>query len=418
MQFSFKNLFFALISLMLLYSCSEDETIIGSGIHESGALNVKKLIDTDINAYTIYDDSLLTKNHGSVLGFYRDNVFGSVSAGIYSQMSLRGASADFSPHTFDSLTLDMQISGVYSNSLSDESPKVYLQVYQLSDEIKVDSNYYSTNSAQYNPTPLFEGEVTLSTDSVTVNGEKTAPHFSVRLKDEFMNLLHENFTSNKGLYEKTKGLYFRVDPSRSDNAMAYINFALDSSLTGVKLHYKEKDSTSAKVYTFSLGKESFKFSEFKHDYSGTALSVFTSNPKDSIAKSPYLYIQSLGGTLVRVKIPGLKDKSKYPEKMIINEANLILPLADINPDNNPPSQLYCAMYKEDGTVGAILDYFDGTYDSSKKQYRICLTRHIQNLLYGTIDDWGLLVYINGRGAIANRCVIDGNNAVLEVYYSE
>ena len=414
-----------MLPLIFLYSCKQDETIIGSDIYEADSFNVKKYVDTDIEAYTIFDDSLRTSGYGTVFGFYKDNVFGSVNAEIYTQMSLRAANVDLSAVTFDSLTLNLQIAGIYSQLSSSKSQKIYLEVHQLSNLLRADSSYYSTNSISCNPSPLFEGEVILSMDSVESNGKKLAPHISVRLKDEFMNLLKDNFTNEVAFVEKIKGLRLRIDPARSDNAIAYLDLRLDSTLSGVKLFYKENPNTdTVKIHTFSLGSGSLKFSKFEQNYSGTALSTFTTNPKDSIAKSPYLYLQSMGGTMIRMKFPSLDDAVRsFPKNVIINEASLILPLADINPNENPPpSQLVCWMYKADGTLGNILDltgnYFDGTYDPIKKQYRMRLTKHIQSLLYGTIKDWGIVVFINGRISTANRCVIDGNNVKLEIHYSE
>ena len=412
-------LFFSL--LIMMFSCKREDTEVGLELQSpSDGLDLKKEIfkNTDIKAYTVWEDSLNTFGYGSVFGYYKDDVLGEMQANVYTQITLTKNNLDLSNLTLDSITLDLQFSKLYpSKKIYTYPKKVFLQVYQLSKELEIEA-YYSTQSVPCAPTPLYEGEVTLSMDSI---GSKP-PHISVKLSEAFLNSLKTNFTSNEAFISATKGLCLKIDPARSEQngTMMYLNLSDSSSLTGLKLHYRDGDSTG--VQPFSIGRNSLKFSEYKHNYAGTVLAPLMSNRGDSVAANPNVYVQNLGGTSVQLNFPTLEEWGKKHPKAVINSASLILPLVSGDVNDNPPHQLYCFAYNQDRRLGDLIDlsenYFDGKYESRK--YRMRITRHIQAILNGGYGNWGLVVRCRRPDKVseANHCVIDANNISLEILYSE
>ena len=144
----------------------------------------------------------------------------------------------------------------------------------------------------------------------------------------------------------------------------------------------------------------------------------------------------MGGLKVRILFPTLRDLG-INGRIAINKANLIVSLD--NNDNTvsdyaPPTQLVL-LEEKDGKIRFLLDqyegmtYYGGAYNSSKKEYKFNIARHIQQVIDGPErngkENLGLylVVWTADRPNSANRVVLKGpkrqsGNLRLQVTYTK
>jgi hypothetical protein len=123
-------------------------------------------------------------------------------------------------------------------------------------------------------------------------------------------------------------------------------------------------------------------------------------------------------------------RKKHPWA-VIHHAELILPVNELA-DTQPPVRILANKNLNDGTSVLISDAnfvsnpnfysgFDGYYDKKKNQYRLRVTRHMQELLRSG-KDYGTELYIDARRSSALRTVINGTDAakpvLIDFVYSE
>lgn len=417
------------VALTFLFSCNREETEVGFELGNPDRIDVLDFEKTDVQSYTLFEDSIYTSDFGGVLGCYKDAYFGEIHVDIYTQISmLKSSTIDYSEYILDSVRLDLGISGLYPAATSNYPKEIFLQVYQLAEELVKDSSqyHYSTDSVACG-NELFSGKVSLSMDSTV-----SKPSISVLLDNEdFLNCFKAKFTSSSSLISATKGLCIKANLSLSDGdgALVYIDQS-DSSSTGVNLYYRKTETAdTSSVQKFGIGSSSYQFSRYRYNYTGTALTPFVNNIHDSIEGNPNLYIQNLSGVCAKINLPDLKEWNEAHPGAIINNAILVLPLITDAVNNEPIPQLICQAYTATGsktpildlsttTSEAILTSFGGKYDSNKKEYRMRITRHVQNILNGEFKGNGLNIIGYNRRTVANRSVIDGSKISLEIHYSE
>ncbi len=413
MQNSFRIIFLIFLFPVFFTACTDEESELGLNLQDPNSLLYTADTTLRATAYTFLHDSLKTSSVGThLLGFYKDQTFGQVSASIFSQISLQD-SKGFElqgAYTLDSLVLTMVFSGIYPANQNSKS--LHIQVYQLSEDMSTDATYYATSTVAYGSTPLFDGNVTFnSTDSVKMGGINYPPQIRMRLSNDFMNKIGtRKFDSNEDFIKFVKGLYIKVVPDGSAGTVGYFNLA--STYSGMSLYYKASGG-EATVYNFIFDSKSAHFEHIEHNYAGTALSTFNSNRKDSIDGSSKLYLEALGGTYFKFYLPDLAALKN--QRYSINHATLVIPVSSETPDSDPPQTIVCLMNTSTGGTSSILDMTsDGSvvsisYDASRKQYRIPLARYVQNILNGHNNDFGVNVYVTAATTTANRVVLNGTN---------
>ena len=81
----------------------------------------------------------------------------------------------------------------------------------------------------------------------------------------------------------------------------------------------------------------------------------------------------------------------------------------------------------DGTTALLPDlvegstFFDGVYNPLTREYKIRITRYLQQLLVSTDPDYGLVLLVDNRRTTANRVMLKGTNpggVRLEIKYNK
>ncbi|MFN7013651.1 MAG: DUF4270 family protein, partial [Bacteroidia bacterium] len=139
---------------------------------------------------------------------------------------------------------------------------------------------------------------------------------------------------------------------------------------------------------------------------------------DSSIGKQKVYIQSMGGVKTKVYFPYFKNIAANGN-VIINQAELVLSVNEdesVTNQYSPHNRLTLAAAREDGTNAIIIDqleseiYFGGNYNTTTKEYRFNITRHMQRLINGQVtEDYGLFILPSGGAVNANRTVLHGSD---------
>jgi hypothetical protein len=331
-----------------------------------------------------------------------------VFAGFYSQFVLpsNNITLGASP-VFDSV----QISFAYLGSYGDTSKTMTFNVSELSEALKRDSAYRSNRSFALSGTI---GSVTFRPrlkDSVLVAGKKRAPQLRFRLDNAFgeriFNAINAGSAATDDKFQELfKGVYVSPDAS-SDGSILY--FSPVSDQTRITLYYK--NSSGPASLEIPSGSRAAKHNYFSHKYSGyiNDTLVNSSSKSDSL-----LYLQSMSGLKVKITLPHIAG---FGKRISIVKAELVVPAipdADVK-KYSVPDRLFLFEADSAGESAILADqlsplgsnYYGGSYDILKNEYRFNLAKHIQELLAGE-PEYGLHLVVGNPVSSAERVILLGN----------
>lgn len=412
-------------SLLLLFSaCKKDESIIGLELQDGNALLGTQFSDTTtISAYSVREDSIITTRlANNVLGFVNDPIFGRTQAGIYTQFDLSGSGITFPNNAqLDSVVLTLQYAGFFGDTTSPTT----IKVYELSERLDRNTVYYSHSSLQTkgeNLTYSSDYQLFLKPTSQTMEDTNVKnPHIRIRLSDQFgtERLLHNPSLSDNAAFQNDfKGLYIVSEGANGTGNLAYVN--LIGALSGITIYYHD-DLATGKKYTFSISSTNCTFFNFydHFSYNSAAQSL-----RNQIVNLDYthckdeLYLQGTSGVKVHLDFPYLKQAFK-DKKVVFNKAELVISNLsdDVATHFFPPSDLGLQLVRSDHSIGYLPDdeiytstnYFGGTYDTEKKEYRFRITKYVQQAILSQTTDNGINIVVSGAGNRANRLVLVGTN---------
>ena len=425
-----------LLTCIVLCSCKDEHTPIGEDI-------LGNLVDTEftdtitLQAYSFLEDTVNTTNtSANILGHTFDPVFGKSSAGIYTQLALSGSAVNFGDHpVIDSLVLTLQLSGYYG----DTNSYVGIRVHQLSEALDSQAQYYQNSTVNYDPTPLnynLTGYTIRPSSTVVVDTSVLGAHLRVRLSDQFGQYLlnHQNDLNNQ-FQNFLKGLYIEaVSHTGNDGYMLLTN--MTSALSGMTLYYHNEDGQKQR-YTFACSDNCVRFTHIDHTYSSSGSSDFIQEVLQGQASlgDKVLFIQGGGGVKTRITFPYLENTfAKFNNRVFIHRAELVI--TNAQPDEKifvqPTILTLQGIRKSDNAIRFLPDddyytnanYFGGTYDDSKSEYRFRITKYVQQLILQQ-GDWSNAVNLIVRGSAVrpHRLVLDGTDTEsptrlrLEITYS-
>ncbi len=405
---------------LFLSSCIDNVTSIG--------LNLIDEVGTDftdtatVTAYSVREDSLSTSAlTANLVGEVEDPVFGPLKAATYAQFALSGASVNFgnSP-TLDSVVLTLQLSSYYGDTTS----KVGIRVYELTEDLSPDRYYQNSTIAYDESAPLnysLAGYSIKPNTKVTVDTGIYNAHLRIRLSDSFGRQLlsqQSEMTSTNAFQRVLKGLCI-ASVSHTGSVGYILHSSMTSSLTGITLYY-HNGGTAAK-YTFPCDKSCARFTGYTHHYESSTNADFVQEilNGDRSVGSKTLFAQATGGIKTVIRFPNLKDAFKsLNNRVVVNKAELVI--CNVDPDEKylvQPSGLSLqgistatgkTTYLPDDEYYSSTNYFGGTYDADKKEYRFRITKYVQDLILGNTeyaDSVNLVV--KGAGVRANRLIIGG-----------
>ena len=429
-----------MIGILAFASCKKSPETIGNNlISDDNYIAIYHTDTTEIVCHS-YLDSVSTSNAtNALLGAMKDPVFGATEAGFYTQFrpSVAGQSFGNNP-IVDSLVLQLYLVGYYGDTTVMQT----VHAYELTDSLSYEASYYShstvaigsidhANGCQFSPRPKTKMHI-IGTDTVP------QPIIRIPLSQDLGNQLVNLDTSaysRPDLFKKHfKGLYVTCTPVSLDGAINSIDLT-NNSYTMLQLYYHNAATPNKPMrYNFYVTSSDTYFNHFDHDYTqGDPEFVSQLTEGHAALGQSTLYLQTMGGVRAKVFFPNLSHWADTLEgcRLVVNEAKLILPASQTLMDSvyKAPSSFVLVGFNTDSTTYLLPDYlegssfFDGTYNSSKKEATFRITEYLQSIIMGKKDNLGLSLGINGAAYNATRYVINGPNATdeekmrLEVTYS-
>lgn len=421
------SILLATAGLFMFLSCTEKESDLGIDLQDPSTI-YNGIRDTAYGtAFTVYDDSLLTSNLSQgLVGCYSDDVFGSAEAILFTQVNTaNGEGVEFDQYCrIDSVVLSIAISELYTSGSSKGLKDLHFEIYRLDGEIMKDSVYYAFDQVAVGGECYFDGVVRmLEGDTMVAN---------IKLNDNIISLFNNKVYANGDEFANTlKGLRIRL-LNDGNPVMASVNLAAAATRMSVYYAYTGGEDIINRTYDFIIGNTAPHFMQFKRNYTGV-LSSFNTNHSDSLDGSSYLYLSPMGGTNINFNIDAFVRQFHQDHPFaVIHYAELILPVADLAPDQKPDLIAALKCYS-DGSAVNIPDMYDaytyngydGKYNAETNCYRLRITQHMQKLL-GSGMDLGTLLVLNGRRSSVAHTIINGCSAAatsdnpirIEFVYSE
>jgi hypothetical protein len=355
----------------LLFSCTRISTSeLGLDFLSQDAISTRDtILDVETETVVMEDSLRIYPSDQQVLGdITNDPLFGSTSASLFLQLK-PGFYPFFIRGTKDSIIVDSAVlilsyRGFYGDS--SKPVKIYINKIDPATPLTVGKLYASNYPNAYgirkgvsagNP-KIFD--FANARDSIKDRFENARNQIRLRLNQSIAVELLKTFDSN-GVYRNDTTFRnafsgFALTTSPADNHNALIRIALLDSNTKLALYY----STSA---TGSVTRDTL-VTHFRFTYSTAQNANFIQRNRaateiashlNGFAKDSLVYVQTSPGTMVKIKVPGLKTF----ENKIIHRAELI---AEQVPDA-------ARLTTTDSYMTAPNFLFLGVYDSASKQLR-------------------------------------------------
>ncbi|NLN96481.1 MAG: DUF4270 domain-containing protein [Bacteroidales bacterium] len=398
-------------------SCTDNNDLIGLNIQPPGEELKYFVTDTfSVFAYSVREDSVKTDKLGlSLLGSMFDPVFGKTTASIYTELRLTSLQLNFGEGAvIDSIILKMAYVGVYGDSSTMQT----FRVYEMTENIDIDSSYYSNKITAYGSQIGFE-QIIPPVDSIPVDTIKIAPSLRIPLNDggilaeKLLSGTSDDYSSNEKFREFFKGIYITADPVDEVGKGALLTYNLISDATTITVYYHNFEKDSLK-YNFTISNASGRYGHYYHygyaDAEESLRQQIISG--DTTLGSNKIYLQPLGGVKTYLRFPTI---TSLGTDISINEAKLILTDNDPSAGFTQPPRLSIGKLTDDKGKTTILDdqfegetYFGGYYKDSEYTFR--LSRYVQDrILNKDAEDFGLTLLVPAASSVPHRVVLNGTN---------
>ncbi len=359
------------IAATLLFSCTRISTSeLGLDFLSQDAISTRDtILDVETETVVMEDSLRIYPTDQHMLGdITNDPIFGTTSASIFLQLK-PGFYPFFIKGTKDSIIVDsvvliLSYKGYYGDS--SKPVKIYVNKIDPSTPLTVGKLYASNYPNAYgirkgialgNPKVF---DFASAKDSINDRFENASRQIRLRLNQSLGTELLKTYDSN-GVYRNDTTFRdafpgFALSTNAADNHNALIRLALLDSNTKLALYY----STSA---TGSVTRDTL-VTHFRFNYYTAQNANFILRNRaaseiashlNGFAKDSLVYVQTSPGTMVKIKVPGLKTF----ENKIIHRAELI---AEQVPDA-------ARLTTTDSYMTAPNFLFLGVYDSATKQLR-------------------------------------------------
>ncbi|MFN0037527.1 MAG: DUF4270 family protein [Saprospiraceae bacterium] len=395
------------------------------------------------------EDSTLTSDRNSTADYFlcgelNDAEFGKSSSDLYALMlgETLNPNFDTAAQTFDSIVLYLRYAsaGFYGDTMQPQTLRV----------LRLDPDQYISDSKDYYSTHAFpateeigrvEGLLPKPTKRDSLFEGAKGPFLRVVLKPEFgqelFNLDSASYSVDSIFFQKLRGLKI-VSSSSGASPGGMMAFDLNNNtLSRMRLFYHENSDSTAKDFDFFF-KGANKFTHFDHDHAGSPAGQLIGQNADE-----KIYVQGMEGIRVKVEFPFAQKL----DNIAVNQAQLVLTVADDNPLLHPASQLFFTQLLSDSSFVITSDelyslgptlaggffFFGGTpkkvvdNGTTVTRYRLTLSELFQHIVDddSSTDTKNRTVYLGvyPRSRTAERAVLYGPKSLtfpakLELTYTK
>ncbi|WP_018476430.1 DUF4270 family protein [Pontibacter roseus] len=413
MNSAVRRLFLFFFSFAALTAC-EDPTDIGLELQDENLIGTEFTDTVTIQTGTVLQsDSIVSYRAATALvGRYADPVLGVTSAATFAEIGLGGTNVTFGNNAkADSLVLNLDYSFKYADTLQD----LQVQVHRLTGAFDEKTSYFTSSEIAFEPAPLGTKAFKPRVEVVTVDGTSTKKTkiLSIKLSPELANQFvaqsgQPTFTNQTSFLNFFRGVAI-MSPDGANASVLGLN--LNSNSSNLTLHYTAGDGTK-KTHVFVIGSGGY-FSRITTDRSGTAIANLQT--KGSFVPSTETggdtYVQAGAQLLTKLNLPHLEQLKTLQGNLIINRAELLIPVKASSTGNNLPVPPQLVLYETNGSNRILTDatgtpravQIDGApvaltdnpaaiaYNKTKGYYNINITSYLQALLLGQKQNDGLLL---------------------------
>jgi len=434
--------FFLTLSVICLFtfsSCNKS-SVLGLEVQPPNDLIGADYQDTlTLLTQTIKEDTLRTSGIPTVLlGKYLDPVLGEASSIVYTQLRMESTAPTFGKDPkCDSVKLSLIYAGSYGKKIRKEQT---LSVYELTAAMDINKLYYSNNEIAYNAASLVDYKfIPKPTDSIYVDTNKTksAPQLRIPLPTSLGQKIMDrqntsDLATNDNFVQFFKGI--RISPENttglgpSEGNLLQFNMGAST----MDLYFTYYDSVNKKnaqsVHRLSLANVA-RFMQFKHDYAQANADV-----QAQVVQTPapitndICYAQGAAGVKTRIKIPNLINWGRK-DFIGINRAELVVTavneISSVKDTFALPGSMVLYGIENDGTSSYFLpdaydgtDYFGGTIHTDTTvtpnvtTYKFTITRYIQQIISGSLQNNGLHLVVSSGSGSPYRIALGGGTAIL------
>lgn len=413
-----------LIALVIATGCKKPEDELGLSILDpADALGMIRIDSTAIITWPRPGDSVRTSGLSvNELGSYLDERFGSVRAGIVTQvrLSVNNVGPSDPDLVCDSLVLSLAFSTI-EPIYGDPDPQT-ISVFRMNEDLYIDSIYQSNRIPSVDVVDLVDGAPRQFTPSTTtgpvIDGDTLVPQLRIPLSTSLGSDLlalwgQPELIDNTSFLAYFKGLYI-VPSNGVQTALqgGVWNMSLLNGASKMTLYYHGLDGV-ATSFDFLIGTSSLRYTTSEFDHAAAPTPGVPQALADSTLGLVETYIQALGGLRTEVRFPFL-DRYAGTSFIAVAKAELVVRISeDYHETYTPPAQLFAFRKADDGSDLTVPDQISGQgqvggfYDADAKEYRLNLTRWVQGVINGTYPNTGLSLVPGGSGVSVARATLGG-----------
>lgn len=426
-----------ILSSSFFFSCKKADDQIGADFLPAVDNYNSTVVDTfSVIAYTVQEDSLKIDSLSSnILGAINDSKFGTSTASLHTQVLLREINVDFGANpTIDSVILSLARNTsikAYGNSNSTQE----FEIFQMDEIIKKEDSYYSN----YEPAlgdKIGDWSANLQSDDTAWFQEDGELKWNINtFRIPLNNNFGEDFFNNTGQFGSNSAFLSFLNGISIVPKSGTLG-ADEGSIVAID---KFSDNSKLIIYyngglrkEFDINSESQNISTYKIENRNASIQSQLNNPGVHYTET---YLQSMGGSKLRLEIPELLDLVKDGESIAINEAKLTFTVkSGSNTEDYPaPTRMLLLQPSEtDGTNAFIIDLIDvlvppsqawigqtnygGVFDESSNTYTFRFNRHLQHMLEtyltsGKDDNRGFYLVIPSDNPLTpSRLILDTDNS--------
>lgn len=426
---------FLFLLILGLGSCKKDTQSVGAefvGVRTDFNSNFSDTI-IELKSYTVPMDSVITSKLTAVaLGEINDPYLGTTKATLVTQYGLPGSLFSWGTVTkLDSLVLQLRFrAGTLSDGTKlddyygDKDAIHNIKVYALTEDISLDSSYYSTRNYKTDAVEIgsFTGKFNF-VDSVTIKlGQETViipPHVRIKMNSTFMQSIFDgekngSFTDDAKFKSVYKGLVITEESNFGSGQGAIVYLRLNSDVTALTAYYGDSLAADFPIVGGVRGAEaSYNFYEHKNVPAGIFQKAFQGSHRDTG------YLQPLTGAKMRVELPNFYAAMLANPKMVINGAEILFtPMSGTFTTTSYSLPASISLVGSDSLGRNIFlkdqlfegsAYYGGTLTNNT--YRFNIVRHLQNLLIekrnGFDYNYGMNLIVRADDPLtAQRVILD------------
>lgn len=433
-----------LLIISTAFSCKKknDDNVLGLDVQPVNDLVGVTITDSvSIFMHTQKAESLRTYNDRyKYLGSIQDPIFGKTEASIYTNLSISNnlTNVSFGSNAvLDSAEMVLRFNDESMGSIND--PLNY-EVHIMNEPILTATAYYTSQNFAYSPSVVNIGNGRFANR----NGVTCLVIPLNRNMAQYILQTDANLVNNAAFQAANKGFYIKAtNPNTAPKTGSIYRFDLDDAASGVVMYYHNGSSVNSKGQSFRFsfsGSDALRVNNITHNYASAYHNLYDqingAGTSDTLKGSSNLYLNSFGGTRVRVYLPYLKAFSDS-ENVSISRAELIIKvdetLSPYDMNYGYPAQLALIGCSSAGVEELVWDQLDagdfvkynGNYDATNKQYVFNIARQMQKIITHKVENYGFYlvnampttISVARRDNRLRRAVIGGKgNAAYKPYF--